>query len=636
MILPLLLSLVTPVAEPPPAYSGRESQVRVSVPRLEEQVEVDGTLDEAAWERAARLVGFSQYAPVDGRPAENATEVLVWYSPSAIHFGIRAHAASGTVRASLANRDRLDAEDVVEIFLDTFNDGRQATVFAVNPLGVQADGALVEGTRTQGGGFAGLSTGREVAGPQSRLRLRLQGPAHRRGVRGRGPHPFKSLRYQAARQQDWGLNVIRRVQSTRPRGQLGAGAGAPALRSSPRRGRSTGISDLRPGLVLDLNPVVTAKADGAPAAAGWGYDTDRPELGGNVRWGVTSNLTLNGTVNPDFSQVEADASQFTYDPRHALFFPEKRPFFLEGIEQFTTPEQPHLHAAGGGAHRRGQADGQGRGHARRRARWPWTARRPRPPAAITRSSTSCASSATSARIASRPRLHRPMDGRDAATGWRTWTRTSPSARLYALRRCRARSAARAKRDVRTAPLLAGGAGAQRPALRLSPRDHRPPSRLPRGQRVHQPRGHHAREPRPSRDVLRPPERVLGEPVLATSCSTASGATADFAAAPALRDRSCTSTTTSTLRGGWKAGASVLIETLRVTTPSSTTDYALPRHAGRDRDPALRRARPPSTTSTTSSASTRPSTPASRAASTSCGAATRTSSSGRRRTSSTSR
>ena len=88
MILPLLLSLVAPAAaEAPPSYSGWESQVRVEIPRIEEQVKVDGILSEAAWERAARLVGFSQYAPVDGRPAENATEVLVWYSPSAIHFG---------------------------------------------------------------------------------------------------------------------------------------------------------------------------------------------------------------------------------------------------------------------------------------------------------------------------------------------------------------------------------------------------------------------------------------------------------------------------------------------------------------------------------------------------------------------
>ena len=336
MILLLLLSLVTPAAEAPPAYSGRESHVRVTVPRLEEQVKVDGVLDEPAWERAARLVDFSQYAPVDGRPAENATEVLVWYSPSAIHFGVRARAQAGTVRASLANRDRLDAEDAVDIFLDTFHDGRQATVFSVNPLGVQADGALVEGTRTQGGGFSGLSTGREVPDLSPDFVFDSKGRLTPEGYEVEVRIPFKSLRYQAAKTQDWGLNVIRRVQSSGHEDSW-----APARRQGTsflaQAGTLAGITDLRPGLILDLNPVVTAKADGAPVGANWGYDTGRPELGGNVRWGVTSNLTLNGTVNPDFSQVEADASQFTYDPRTAIFFPEKRPFFLEGIEQFTTP-----------------------------------------------------------------------------------------------------------------------------------------------------------------------------------------------------------------------------------------------------------------------------------------------------------
>ena len=336
MILPLLVSLIAPVAEAPPSYSGRESQVRVNLPRLEEQVKVDGILDEPAWERAARLVGFSQYAPVDGRPAENATEVLVWYSPSAIHFGVRARAASGTVRASLASRDRLDAEDAVEIFLDTFHDGRQATVFIVNPLGVQADGALVEGTRTQGGGFAGLRTGREVPDLSPDFVFDSKGRLTPEGYEVEVRIPFKSLRYQAAKQQDWGLNLIRRVQSSGHEDSW-----APVRRAGTsflaQAGTLAGISDLHPGLILDLNPVVTAKSDGARSASGWSYDTGRPEVGGNVRWGVTSNLTLNGTVNPDFSQVEADASQFTYDPRTAIFFPEKRPFFLEGIEQFTTP-----------------------------------------------------------------------------------------------------------------------------------------------------------------------------------------------------------------------------------------------------------------------------------------------------------
>ena len=89
---------------------------------------------------------------------------------------------------------------------------------------------------------------------------------------------------------------------------------------------------------MDLNPVVTSRVDGTPDGRdGWSYDPHKPDVGGNVRWGVTPNLTLNATANPDFSQVEADATQFQIDPRQALFFPEKRPFFLDGIEQFGVP-----------------------------------------------------------------------------------------------------------------------------------------------------------------------------------------------------------------------------------------------------------------------------------------------------------
>src|SRR5262245_30418651 len=127
----------TSSAAPPPeaAYSGRAGRIQVAIPRLDEDVRVDGVLDDAPWGRAARLVDFSAYAPVDGAPSDETTELLVFYSATAIHFGVRAHAAPGTVRATLANRDRLETEDQVRIFLSTFNDGRQALYFAVNPLG---------------------------------------------------------------------------------------------------------------------------------------------------------------------------------------------------------------------------------------------------------------------------------------------------------------------------------------------------------------------------------------------------------------------------------------------------------------------------------------------------------------------
>jgi len=321
-------------------YSGRDNQVHVAPPRIETPaatITIDGVLDEAVWQQAVRLTDFSQYAPVDGRAAEDATEVFVFYSPTTIYFGIKAHAAPGSVHATLANRDRIDADDAIQIFLNPFKDGRQALVFGVNPLGIQSDGTLVEGSGNRGGAlFSALESGREVTDLTPDYVYESKGRVTTEGFEIEIAIPFKTLRFPADRVQSWAVNIVRLVQSSGHEDSW-----VPAMRAKSsflaQSGTIEGLTDLRRGLVLDLNPVVTAHTDGIPAAERWQYDTSRPEFGGNVRWGVTPNLTLNATVNPDFSQVEADASQFTFDPRSALFFPEKRPFFLEGAELFNAP-----------------------------------------------------------------------------------------------------------------------------------------------------------------------------------------------------------------------------------------------------------------------------------------------------------
>ena len=324
--------------EPGPArvYDGRAGQLAVDVPRFDESIDVNGHLDEPVWARAARLTGFSKYSPVDGAAADQPTDVLVWYSPGAIHFGVRAVAPAAEIRATLADRDRLDTDDQVVFFLGTYHDGRQAFVFAVNPLGAQADGALVEGTRTQQGGFSGLASGREPPDLSQDFVFESRGRLTPEGYEVEVRIPFKSLRYQKADTQTWGFNVTRVMRATGREDSW-----TPARRDGAsflaQSGRLEGLTGLRRGLVLDLNPFVTARTDGRRDGDAWRYDLDSPDAGVNVRWGVTPTLTLNGTVKPDFSQVEADAGQFQYDPRQAVFFAEKRPFFLDGLEQFTTP-----------------------------------------------------------------------------------------------------------------------------------------------------------------------------------------------------------------------------------------------------------------------------------------------------------
>ncbi len=337
----LLLLALTAVLSDSISFSGRANQLRVGAPRIEASIAVDGNLDEPVWTQAARLVGFSQYSPVDGRPAEEPTEVLVWYSPTAIHFGVRATAAAGTVRAHLAERDRgIIPDDYIEIQLGTFNDGRQAFVFGANPLGVQADGALTEGNAratTSNGGGTDRAGGREQADLSPDYVWESKGRITDDGYQLEFRIPFKSLRFQRADPQDWSLHVIRKSAAS-GREDSWAPARRAAASFLDQAGTLSGLTGIRRGLVLELNPIVTSSVAGARTPADdWEYGGGAPEFGGNVRWGVTTDVTVNGTVKPDFSQVEADAAPLIIDPRSAVFFQEKRPFFLDGIEYFATP-----------------------------------------------------------------------------------------------------------------------------------------------------------------------------------------------------------------------------------------------------------------------------------------------------------
>jgi hypothetical protein len=318
-------------------YVGRAGAVQVVTPREAVETLVDGALSEPVWRKAALLTGFSQFFPTDGVPARDSTEVFVFYTATALHIGIRAYAPAGSVRYTLADRDKITQDDNVQFFLGTYNDSRQAMVFAVNPIGIQSDGVLIETGATGG---SGLSVSTPKARENSDLApdyvWKSKGRITDFGFEVEIQIPFKSLRYRSGDEQRWQLNVIRTVQASGHEESW-----APAIRASSsflaQSGVLTGLKDLSRGLTVDLIPTVTSSTVGVPTTGAWNYTTAPADIGGSVRWGITSNLTLSGTANPDFSQVEADATQFTYDPRVQVFFPERRPFFLESQEQFAVP-----------------------------------------------------------------------------------------------------------------------------------------------------------------------------------------------------------------------------------------------------------------------------------------------------------
>ncbi|HKW48634.1 MAG TPA: carbohydrate binding family 9 domain-containing protein [Gemmatimonadaceae bacterium] len=319
-------------------YVGRDNQIHVHIPRVDTEttIHIDGLLDEPAWRGAAVLAGFSQFSPQDGVPAADSTQVLLWYSPTALYVGIRAFESHGAVHATLADRDKISADDNVQLLIGTFHDQRQAYVFAVNPLGVQMDGMLVENGFGARGSWTPTLAGRASADLSQDFVFESKGRLTAYGYEVEIRIPFKSLKYQSAAEQTWDLNVVREVQHSGYEDSW-----APAVRANAsflaQSGTIEGLTGLDRGVVLDVNPVVTQHVNGAPALNGWGYHRESPQLGGTVRWGLTNTLTMTGTGHPDFAEVESDAGQFVIDPRRALFFPEKRPFFIEGLEAFSVP-----------------------------------------------------------------------------------------------------------------------------------------------------------------------------------------------------------------------------------------------------------------------------------------------------------
>lgn len=330
----LLLAALLPVAaraQSSREYAGRGAPT-VTIPRTADPITLDAELSEPAWEGAARLTGFSQYQPVDQRPAVEPTEIRVLYSPQAIYFAIIATTMDpGAVRATLSKRDNIGNDDRVTIYLDTFNDRRRAFFFGANALGVQLDGVRTEGAASAGNMFGGSVDLNPDFRFETKGRLTPTGYVVEMRI------PFKSLRFPGG-VQNWGIQVVRNIpgraaEDTWTDAQRGASS------MLAQSGHLVGIENVERGVVTDLQPFITEAVSGTRGTDGrFDRDNGTFDAGLNLRFGFPS-FAVEGTVNPDFSQVESDAGLVTVNERFTLFLPERRPFFLEGIELFATPGQ---------------------------------------------------------------------------------------------------------------------------------------------------------------------------------------------------------------------------------------------------------------------------------------------------------
>ena len=299
---------------------------------------VDGLLDDAVWSNAARITEFVQREPVDGAPASEDTDVFVAYDDTHLYLAFHAKYENPEIlRASRVDRDRAGfSDDTISVYFDPFLDQQRAYVFQVNGYGVQGD-SIVSGGR--GGGFSGGGRGGVPRGDRSWDALYTSGGQPvADGFTAEMAIPFKSLRYPARPgnvPHTWGFQIVRQIRD-KDETIVWSPVSRDIAGFLPQMGVLDGMTGLSTSRNLEVQPTFTAFRYGSyDEEAGRLIDgRPQPDVGANFKYGVTPNIIADFTLNPDFSQIESDRPQVEVNQRFALFYPELRPFFLEGAEIF--------------------------------------------------------------------------------------------------------------------------------------------------------------------------------------------------------------------------------------------------------------------------------------------------------------
>ena len=310
--------LAAPVAGAAPA----------SLPNTAEEITIDGVMDEPAWQDATQIDLDIETRPGENTAAKIATVVYLIEDGRNLYVAFDARDPdSSKIRAYLRDRDSAWNDDIVGIVLDTYNDDRRAFEFFANPLGVQMDATNDDVNQNYDSSWDAIWDSAGKIG-ESGYVVEME-------------IPLSQLRFPSSSGlQTWGFDLVRFY----PRDNRYRLSNNSTDRSVNcylcNLGEIEGLEDARPGRNLEIVPTLTAsKTDSTddPGVVPLQSGDTETEAGLSVRWGITPDWTANLAINPDFSQVEADVAQLEVNNQFALFFPEKRPFFLEGADYFTTP-----------------------------------------------------------------------------------------------------------------------------------------------------------------------------------------------------------------------------------------------------------------------------------------------------------
>lgn len=304
-----------------------EQRPQYQLPSITGAPALDGVLNEPQWQSAVQIELKYENNPGEGVPAPVKTVAYLYEDGESLHVAFRAYDPDPSkIRAYLRDRDSLWDDDNVAIIIDTFNDQRSGFEFFVNPLGVQADASM-----TDTNGWNEDSSWDAIW--DSVGKIDEQGYVVEMSI------PFRVLRFaQTGKPQTWNIAVWRNY----PRDTFHQMANYKPDRNSECTlclfDQINGFERIKQGQNFQVTPTLTtSRSDSKEADINdWDEGKVDGEAGLDLRWGVSEDIVLNATINPDFSQIEADSAQLDINNTFSLFFPERRPFFLDGANYFET------------------------------------------------------------------------------------------------------------------------------------------------------------------------------------------------------------------------------------------------------------------------------------------------------------
>jgi hypothetical protein len=303
----------------------------VVAPRASAPPAIDGRLDEPVWETGLKFTDFKTIKPDFGKDPYLKTEAYFLFDAENLYFAFRAHDTEpGKIKANICKRDAMFADDYVGLCLDTFSDAQNAYLLMINPLGIQGDGLMNSiGNMEPSLDFVWYSKGR-IDGEGYTVECRI---------------PLESIRFSSRKTVVMGMAFLRRVVRTSEESAFPAVF--PDKGSLISQLQPVSITGLEYNRVVEILPALTHTDHSVMNDGRLRRDFRETDFSLTAKVGLTSDLTADASYNPDFSQVESDAGQVDFNIRYALYYPEKRPFFMEGLEYFqfaANPEDSPLRA----------------------------------------------------------------------------------------------------------------------------------------------------------------------------------------------------------------------------------------------------------------------------------------------------